>query len=202
MAYLHHAEQRARSVPMTTRTLCWRMGRLLAAALAAAALACGCSTNHGAPASMQRPSDAIGPFPVTKVVDGDTVKVRKDGRTVTVRLIGIDTPETKDPRKPVQCFGKEASAHAASLLAGQKVWLEYDSSQARVDRYGRDLAYIWLGDDLVNLAMVRDGFAHEYTYDTPYRYQRQFKAAQARAASAGIGLWSASTCAGDTTRPA
>lgn len=65
-----------------------------------------------------------GPFPVTRVVDGDTLWVKRDGQTIKLRLIGIDTPETHDPRKPVQCFGEQASAQAATMLDGQLVLLE------------------------------------------------------------------------------
>jgi micrococcal nuclease len=137
------------------------------------------------------------------VVDGDTAKVDVDGRTVTLRLIGIDTPETKDPRKPVQCFGKQASAEAETLLADRRVWIEYDSSQDHRDVYGRDLVYVWLDSHrMFNQVMVAEGYAHEYTYDRPYRYRQQFLAAQSEARAGGLGLWSLKTCAGDTTQRA
>jgi micrococcal nuclease len=152
---------------------------------------------------LTRPADALGPYAVTRVVDGDTDEVSIDGRSVKLRLIGIDTPETKDPRKPVQCFGQEASARAETLLTGRKVWIEYDTSQDRRDRYGRDLVYVWLDDHtMFNEVMVRDGFAHEYTYDRPYRYQAQFLSAQTKAKAAGLGFWSLQTCSGDTKKKA
>jgi len=114
-----------------------------------------------------------------------------------VRLLGIDTPETVDPDLPVQCFGPEASARADQLLTGQHVWLETDPSQATVDTYGRRLAYVWLSDDqLVNLQLIEEGYAREYTYDNPYRYQHTFQAAQADAVHAGRGLWSPTACGG------
>jgi len=151
---------------------------------------------------LTRPADAKGPYAITRVVDGDTAKVSINGRSVTLRLIGIDTPETKDPRRPVQCFGKEASARAKALLTGRKVWIQYDTSQAHRDRYGRDLVYVWLdGHKMLNEDMVREGFAHEYTYDRAYRYQAQFRAAQRQAKAAGLGLWSERTCSGDTEQP-
>ena len=84
-------------------------------------------------------------FDVESVVDGDTIKVSMNGKVETLRLIGIDTPETKDPRKPVQCFGAEASRKATELLAGQKVRLEADASQGERDKYGRLLRYVWRG---------------------------------------------------------
>jgi micrococcal nuclease len=83
------------------------------------------------------PAGVDGPRGVVRVVDGDTVVIAPD---TTVRLIGIDTPETVDPRKPVQCFGREASAYAHLLLDGRSVSLEYDPTQGRLDRYGRTLA--------------------------------------------------------------
>jgi micrococcal nuclease len=148
------------------------------------------------------PSAAVGPFAVLEVVDGDTVKVDADGVPVTLRLIGMDTPETKDPRKPVQCFGEEASKRATALLAGKRVYLEYDPSQGKLDKYGRTLAYLWLRGAkarLFNRVMIRAGYAHEYTYDVPYAHQRAFKAAERDARSHERGSWSPATCAGDTT---
>lgn len=104
-------------------------------------------------------------FPVVAIVDGDTIKVSIDGNVETLRLIGIDTPETKDPRKPVQCFGKEASAKAAELLSGRRVRLETDPTQGDRGEYGRLLRYLWREDGLFfNEWMIRNGYAHEYTY--------------------------------------
>jgi micrococcal nuclease len=136
---------------------------------------------------------------VTRVVDGDTVVVSTGE---TLRLIGMDTPETVDPRKPVQCFGREASARAHQLLDGRRVRLEYDATQGRLDKYGRTLAYLRMGDGrLYNEAMIADGYAHEYTYAIPYRYQARFMAAERAARRAERGLWSPTTCAGDTSTP-
>lgn len=150
-----------------------------------------------------RPDDASGPYPVVQVVDGDTVKILRDGQKVTLRLIGLDTPETKDPRKPVQCFGREASDRAHALLDDQSVWLTGDPSQGELDRYDRTLAYLWMPDGrLFNWLMVWDGYAHEYTYDLPYRYQEEIRDAERSAREGERGLWSPDTCAGDTTRPA
>jgi micrococcal nuclease len=152
---------------------------------------------------LTRPSDAKGPYPITEVVDGDTDKIDVDGRTVKLRLIGIDTPETKHPSKPVECFGPQASARAEQLLTGRSVWIQYDATQSRRDVYGRDLVYVWLdAHTMFNEVMVRTGYAHEYTYDKPYRYQRQFKAAEANAKAAGLGFWSGHTCAGNTEQAA
>lgn len=139
-------------------------------------------------------------YAVTSVVDGDTIKVNINGTVETLRLIGMDTPETVDPRKPVQCFGKEASNKAKELLVGTKVRLEKDSTQGELDKYGRTLAYIYREDGLFyNKYMIEQGYAHEYTYNTPYKYQVEFKAAQKSAQENLRGLWSPSTCNGDTT---
>jgi micrococcal nuclease len=149
-----------------------------------------------------RPTDAEGPFQVDRVVDGDTVRVLIGGESTSVRLIGIDTPETKSPQKPVQCFGPEASARAAELLEGATVWLEYDPTQGRTDRYDRALAFVWVDQVLVNDTLVREGYAHEYTYDGAYKYQDLFIDAQDDAIAQSRGFWAADTCAGDTDRAA
>jgi len=139
-------------------------------------------------------------YSVTSVVDGDTIKISMSGKEVTLRLIGMDTPETVDPRKPVQCFGKEASNKAKELLSGKKVRIEMDSSQGELDKYGRTLAYVFRDDGIFyNKYMIEQGYAHEYTYNTPYKYQAEFKLAQKSAQSSQLGLWSSTTCNGDTT---
>ncbi len=142
------------------------------------------------------PQGVQGPVTVTKVVDGDTIWVDNNGRRQKIRMIGLDTPESVDPRKPVQCFAFEASAQAKTLLGGQSVYLETDPSQDSVDRYGRTLSYVWTESGrLFNLDMIADGYAHEYTYDLPYRYQQDFKAAEKDARTQERGLWSPSACA-------
>ncbi len=139
---------------------------------------------------------------VTEVVDGDTVKVNINGTIETLRLIGLDTPETVDPRKPVQCFGKEASNKGKELLTGKKVRLEKDATQGDKDKYGRTLAYIYTESGIFyNKYMIEQGYAHEYTYNTSYKYQSEFKQAQKTAESNKVGLWSPSTCNGVTTTP-
>ena len=95
--------------------------------------------------------------------------------------------------------GPEASARTTQLLSGQSVWLETDPTQDTLDKYGRTLAYVWLDQTLVDDVLVREGYAHEYTYGKPYAYQARFLADQAAAKAQGLGFWSASTCNGDTT---
>ena len=142
-------------------------------------------------------------YPVEKVIDGDTISIIKDGKTVALRLIGLDTPETVDPRKPVQCFGKAASGKAKELLTGKTVRLEFDASQGMLDKYGRTLAYVFLPNGtLFNQYMIAEGYGHEYTYNLPYKYQKEFKEAQRRAREQKKGLWADDTCVGDTKKPA
>lgn len=135
--------------------------------------------------------------PVVRVVDGDTIVVSIDETDRTVRLIGVDTPETKDPRKPVQCFGVEASQYLAKLLDGQLVELKSDPTQLDRDKYDRLLRYVYLPDGTdVNLRLIEDGYAYEYTYQVPYIQQTVFKLAEEEAKGVGRGLWSVDTCAG------
>jgi micrococcal nuclease len=124
------------------------------------------------------------------VVDGDTVLLRDVG---TVRLIGIDTPETVDPRVPVQAFGIEATSFLRQMVEGQVVRLEYDTQ--RFDKYHRTLAYLYLPDgSFVNLEMVRQGYANAYL-DYPFRYMKEFRSAEREAREAGRGLWGPHTTA-------
>jgi endonuclease YncB( thermonuclease family) len=139
-------------------------------------------------------------YSVSSVVDGDTIKISMNGKVETLRLIGIDTPETVDPRKPVQCFGKEASNKGKELLNGKKVRIEMDSTQGERDKYSRLLAYVYRDDGLFfNKYMIEQGYAHEYTYNTPYKYQTEFKTAEKNARISQLGLWNPSTCNGITT---
>jgi micrococcal nuclease len=135
-------------------------------------------------------------FLVTKVVDGDTIKLLIDGEEKSIRLIGIDTPETVHPSKPVECFGIEASNKAKELLQNQRVKLEIDESQGEVDKYGRLLGYVILKNGKnFNKLMIEEGYAHEYTYqNNPYKYQNDFKLAEAEAKINKRGLWSPSAC--------
>lgn len=138
-------------------------------------------------------------YDIVKVADGDTITVLIDGERVGVRLIGLNTPETVDPRVKVQCFGREASDQAKKLLTGQKVRLEADSTQGDKDKYGRLLRYVFMTDGtLFNKWMIENGFGFEYTYDSnPYEYQLEFKAAQDSARDNGRGLWAPEACGGE-----
>lgn len=132
---------------------------------------------------------------VSRVVDGDTLKIKVGGTEETVRLIGINTPETVDPRKTVECFGKEASAKMNELVSGKEVLVVQDQTQGERDKYQRLLAYIYLSDGtLMNQKMVEDGYAFEYTYNIPYEFQTEFKDAEKNAREKGLGLWDKSKC--------
>lgn len=143
-------------------------------------------------------------FKVSRVVDGDTLDIDMDGKIERIRLIGMDTPETVDPRKVVQCFGKEASDKAKEMLSGKMVSIEADNSQGERDSYKRLLRYVYLEDGtFFNKYMIAEGYAHEYTYQSnPYKYQTEFKEAEKQAREATKGLWSPESCNGDTTQSA
>jgi micrococcal nuclease len=154
--------------------------------VAAALLVVGCSRAGAAPSS--RPGVAN----VVRVVDGDTIVARIGTRDEKIRLIGIDTPETVDPRKPVQCYGREASDRMKSLLPpGSSIRIERDVEER--DIYRRLLAYVWrASDDLfVNRAMVADGYAHLLTIPPNVAFTDEFTRAAADARSSGLGLWRA-----------
>jgi micrococcal nuclease len=128
---------------------------------------------------------------VVRVVDGDTIAVRLDGRQERVRYIGVDTPETKKPGSPVECYGKRASAENERLVEGEQVRLVADA-EAR-DRYGRMLAYVYRVDDgrFVNAELVRGGFAQPLTIPPNVAHADEFAALARAARRQGRGLWGA-----------
>lgn len=136
---------------------------------------------------------------VVRVVDGDTIVVSTNVADEKVRLIGVNTPETVDPRKKVECFGKEASNFTKSILSGNRVSLEMDPTQGDRDKYGRLLRYVILENGAnFNKRLIEEGYAYEYTYRYPYKYQKGFKQAQKDAEFNKRGLWAASAC-GETS---
>jgi micrococcal nuclease len=128
---------------------------------------------------------------VTDVIDGDTIDVRVGREVIRVRLLGIDTPETKDPRRPVQCFGPEAASRTEQLLPpGTIVQLEADRETN--DVFGRTLAYVHRNDGLfVNLSLLSEGFADVLIISPNVAHSNEFRAAVAAARSAQKGLWGA-----------
>lgn len=159
----------------------------LTLALGAGLLATACSPPLPSPDASGRVTAVV-----TGVTDGDTVVLDFGGRRESVRLIGVDTPETKHPKKPVECFGPEASAHTLSLLPpGTEVTVERDV-EAR-DRYRRLLAYLRRNPDglFVNLDLVATGHARPYPYEPNTAHAQEFAAAAVAAQQAGLGLWGA-----------
>lgn len=161
----------------------------LVAALALSVVA-GCQAPTVATDATSAPTATDPSGMVARVVDGDTVLVTTGGRPITVRILGIDSPETKDPRKPVQCWGPEASEFARATLLDQRVQLVADPSQDARDRYGRTLAYVRLADGRdYSVEAARAGVARAYTYKRPVAEHDQIAAAEADAKAAGRGLW-------------
>lgn len=124
---------------------------------------------------------------VTRVVDGDTIEVLMAGATYKVRYIGVDTPETVDPRRPVGCYGHEASERNRQLVEDTTVQLEKDVSET--DDFGRLLRYVWVDGDMVNATLVREGYAVASTYPPDVKHQDLFASLQREAIDAGRGLW-------------
>jgi micrococcal nuclease len=144
----------------------------------------------GGDADKRGPADApAGPqrAEVTRVIDGDTIEVRLDGRTEDVRYIGVDTPETVKPGAPIECFGPEAHDFNEALVDGEAIRLDYDAE--RRDVYGRLLAYVHVGETFVNAELVRRGFATTLTIPPNDRYAATFARLEREAADAGRGLW-------------
>ncbi|GGM41243.1 hypothetical protein GCM10011351_29290 [Paraliobacillus quinghaiensis] len=126
---------------------------------------------------------------VTRVVDGDTIEINLNGKTEDVRLLLVDTPETKHPRLPVQKFGPEASQFAKDTLSGKTVGVEYDGPKR--DKYDRLLAYLWVDGKNFNQMLLEKGLArYAYVYNPPYTHSSAFMKAQNRAKSAELGIWS------------
>jgi len=158
-------------------------------------LGCGDPGTSNSAESSPAPAAYAANATLVRVVDGDTVEVEVDGQREKVRLIGIDTPETKKPNSPVECFGPEASAFTTSLLPdGTPLLLERDV-EAR-DDYDRLLAYVYRADDglFVNLEIVAQGYANLLTFPPNVAHVDDFVAAARAAEAADLGLWRA--CSG------
>ncbi len=127
---------------------------------------------------------------MASVVDGDTIDVNIGGHRERVRLIGIDTPETKKPNTPVQCFGPEATKFTKSLLPPD-VPLHLERDVVALDDFGRVLAYVYLAGDgqFVNLAIIRQGYARPLTIPPNVAHADEFVAAARVAQADNIGLW-------------
>lgn len=135
---------------------------------------------------------AAGYYTITSFTDGDTITVNMNGNDEKIRLIGVDTPETKKPNSPVQCFGPEASDFTKKLIGNQNVRLEADPLGDNRDRYDRLLRYVYLPDGtLVNQKIISEGFGFAYlSFD--FSKSNDFATSQTEAQSAKRGLWN--TC--------
>ena len=126
---------------------------------------------------------------VVRVVDGDTIDVLIGSEQLRLRYIGVDTPETVDPRRPAGCFGKEASARNRELVDGKTVGMERDVSET--DDFGRLLRYVWLGGEMVNAQLVEEGYATAATFPPDVKYALLFASLQVEAREQDRGLWGA-----------
>lgn len=139
------------------------------------------------------PAPAEGWYTVVRVIDGDTLRVTPNPapgapKGDRIRLLGVDTPETVHPQRPVEYFGREASAFTRRLCEGRRVRLAFDPAAGR-DPYGRTLAYVYLEDGtFVNAEIIRQGYGHAYTR-YPIAYLEEFRALEREARGARRGLW-------------
>ena len=159
---------------------------MTAAALLAAAALGGCGADGD--------GEARDPAPLTgrvvRVTDGDTIRVRlASGREERVRYIGVDTPETAKPGTPAECYADRAAAYNATLVGDREVRLVRDVEER--DRYGRLLAYVYVGGTNVGAELVRRGYAVPLTVPPNVRHADRFRRLAAEARRAGSGLWAA-----------
>ncbi|HGH5471486.1 TPA: thermonuclease family protein [Staphylococcus pseudintermedius] len=124
---------------------------------------------------------------VKRVIDGDAIIIDKDGQDERVRLIGVDTPETVKPNTPVQPYGKAASNFTKKHLTNQRVRLEYDREPK--DKYGRTLAYVWLGDEMFNVKLAKEGLARAKFYPPNDKYRILIEQAQKEAQKKQLNIW-------------
>jgi endonuclease YncB( thermonuclease family) len=141
-----------------------------------------------------------GQYRVTRFVDGDTITIDMNGRAETVRMIGVDTPETHKPNTPVQCYGPAAAAYTKNLIGKQTVRLQADPTNQNRDRYGRLLRYVYLPDNrLVQKEIVAGGYGFAYT-SFPFQKKDEFVKAEQAAKDAAKGLWANCTVTEDNGR--
>lgn len=128
---------------------------------------------------------------VERVVDGDTIVIVQNKETIKVRLMGVDTPETKSVKKGIQCFGPEAYEFSKQKLEGKSVSITFDSISGSKDIYNRYLAYVYLSGESksFNQQLIENGYAREYSMDQPYQYRTEFQAIAKKAENNKLGLW-------------
>ena len=148
------------------------------------------------PESVSPESIATSTIQVIRIVDGDTFEVSIGGMREKVRMLGIDTPESVDPRRPVQCFGKEATKKLKELIEGKTIELVADITNDDRDKYDRLLRYVKRDDGLdVNAEMIKQGYAYAYI-KFPFERRAEYLKLQTVARSGGVGLWATTTCSG------
>lgn len=129
-------------------------------------------------------------YKVTYVADGDTFMADIEGYEITVRVLGVNTPEVKHPKKPAECYGSEASEETKKLLLKRSVRLVANPGREAEDKYGRYLMYVYRDDGLfLNEHLLKNGFAREFLVGKPYEKRDEFLSDQAGAKSAHAGLW-------------
>lgn len=133
---------------------------------------------------LSRSSSASDSALVTRIIDGDTIEINN---SVKLRYIGIDTPESVDPRRELECFGLEASTRNRELVLGKEVRLEKDVSET--DRYGRLLRYVYVDDQMINEVLVSEGYAQASAYPPDILYQDVLDRAEKQARIANVGMW-------------
>lgn len=163
---------------------------LLVTALVAIILALGNQFGWFEQAQQAAEQSSPGLYTVKRFVDGDTIVVDMNGTDETVRMIGVDTPETHKPNSPVQCYGPAASAYTKNLIGSQKVRLEADPANQNRDRYDRLLRYVYLPDgQLVAKNIIENGYGFAYT-QFPFTKKDEFIKAEEQAKATNKGLWS------------
>ncbi len=139
-------------------------------------------------------------YKVTSIIDGDTFRIKYQGKTQGVRILGIDAPESTILRYGhTQCLGKEAKKYLDWLIKGKEVTLFFDESQDQTDVYWRLLSYVYVDDTFVNQQMIADGYAKEYTFKSVYQFQSEFKEAEQQAQTQKVWLRNITTCGWDLT---
>ena len=148
------------------------------------------ATDVAAPSRFPAASIEEGPYPVAHISDGDTIMIRKDGKVLTVRLIGVDAPEIEGPYRHAEPFGDESRRYIVGLLDGQNVSLQGDAAQPPRDQYGRMLAYVYRSSDhkLINEEMIRSGYASAYRR-FKFSHHADFIDAEQQARAAHRGMW-------------
>ena len=135
-------------------------------------------------------------YTLLKVIDWDTLKVKNNNEEINIRMIGLDAPEKSTTRYwYTECFWNEATNHLNEILSWiTTIQVEQDPTQWETDKYWRLLWYVFLSWNNINQKMIEDGYWFEYTYNLPYKYQKEFKKAEKNARLNKLWLWDKNTC--------